>query len=155
VLDRYPPKAPDAPRSPVVVTSRPGRGGAAPPVPSVPAPATSTPPGGAGGTPAEGLIRLEKPFDVDEFSQMLGETAIRLTVPHDALAEVLRRTTDFMGFGIYVYSITVRPSDSELLKGFVVELQRVDYDPETGAWKPFVEKGAAGAPGEPTSTDGP
>ena len=74
---------------------------------------------------------------------MLGETAIRLTVPHDALAEVLRRVVEFMGFGIYVYAITVRPAPSELLKGYVVELQRVDYDPETKAWKPFVERGAA------------
>jgi hypothetical protein len=76
---------------------------------------------------------------------MLGETAIRVTVPRDALTEVLRRATDFMGFGIYVYAITVRPAASELLKGFVVELQRVDFDPETGSWKPFVDKGAAGS----------
>ena len=74
---------------------------------------------------------------------MLGETAIRVTVPHDALAEVLRRVTDFMGFGIYIYSVTVRPAPEELLKGFVVELQRVDYDSEAKAWKPFVERGAA------------
>ncbi len=73
---------------------------------------------------------------------MLGETAIRLTVPRDSLGEVLRRVTEFMGFGIYVYSITVRPAPSELLKGFVVELQRVDYDPEGQRWKPFVERGA-------------
>ena len=115
-----------------------------------------TPPSGGTGsvpatpaTPPEGLIRLERPFDPDDFSQLLGETAIRLTVPSDALTEVLRRVTDFMGFGIYVYAISVRPAPSELLKGFVVELQRVEYDPVAGAWKPFVEKGAAASPGGP------
>jgi hypothetical protein len=71
-----------------------------------------------------------------------------VTVPREALTEVLRRVTDFMGFGIYVYSVTVRPAPSELLKGFVVELQRVDFDPQTKLWKPFVERGAA-------PTDGP
>jgi hypothetical protein len=78
---------------------------------------------------------------------MLGETAVRVTVPADALAEVLRRVTDFMGFGIYVYAVSVRPAPSELLKGYVVELQRVDYDPEARAWKPFVERGAVSSPG--------
>lgn len=92
---------------------------------------------------------MERPFDVDEFSGMLGETAIRVTVPHDALVEVLRRVIDFMGFGIYVYSIAVRPAPSELLKGYVVELQRVDYDAEAKTWKPFVERGAV-----PTEGDG-
>jgi hypothetical protein len=100
----------------------------------------------AGSTPADGLIRLERPFDVDEFSQMLGETAIRVTVPPDALPEVLRRLTDFMGFGIYVYAFSVRPAASELLKGYVLELQRVDYDPQAKVWKPFVERGAVEAP---------
>ncbi len=75
---------------------------------------------------------------------MLGETAIRVTVPRDDLPEVLRRVTDFMGFGIYVYSITVRPAPSDLLKSFVVELQRVDYSADAGRWVPFVEKGTAG-----------
>ena len=119
--------------------------GAAPALPVVP-PLTGP---GTGPGPPEGLIRLERPFDVDEFSQLLGETRIRVTVPHDALAEVLRRVIDFMGFGIYVYSITVRPSPSELLKGFVVELQRVDYDPGSKGWKPFVEGGTARPPAGP------
>jgi len=79
---------------------------------------------------------------------MLGETRIRVTVPHDALAEVLRRVVDFTGFGIYVYEISVRPAPAELLKGFVVELQRVDYDAASGSWRPFVEKGAAEASGD-------
>lgn len=79
---------------------------------------------------------------------MLGETAIRLTVPREALIEVLRRTAEFMGFGIYVYAISVRPAPSDLLRGFVVELQRVEYDPAASLWKPFVERGAVpgGAP---------
>ncbi len=75
---------------------------------------------------------------------MLGETAIRVTVPRDDLPEVLRRVTDFMGFGIYVYAISVRPAPSDLLKSFVVELQRVDFSAEAGRWVPFVEKGAPG-----------
>ena len=111
-------------------------------MPVVPSP---TGPGGSPSAP-EGLIRLERPFDLDEFSEMLGETRIRVTVPHDALAEVLRRVTDFIGFGVYVYAITVRPSPSELLKGFVVDLQRVDYDPASKEWRPFVEGGTARAP---------
>jgi hypothetical protein len=142
VLDRYPPKSPAAipgsarplsapPRSAVGDASATG-------APSIPGPTTA---------PPEGLIRLERPFDPDDFSQLLGETAVRLTVPSDALPEVLRRVTDFMGFGIYVYAISIRPAPSELLKGFVVELQRVEYDPAAGAWKPFVEKGAAASPG--------
>ncbi len=73
---------------------------------------------------------------------MLGETSIRLTVPPDALAEVLRRAVEFMGFGIYVYAISVRPAPSELLQGYVVELQRIEYDPAAGTWRPFVERGA-------------
>jgi hypothetical protein len=98
------------------------------------------------------LITLDRPFDFDEFSSLLGETSIRVTVPRDALPEVLRRVTEFMGFGIYVYAISVRPAPAELLKSFVVELQRVDYSPEKGTWVPFVEQGAVrspyGAPGD-------
>ena len=82
---------------------------------------------------------------------MLGETAIRVTVPSDALAEVLRRVIDFMGFGIYVYAVSFRPAPAELLKGYVVELQRVEFDPESSLWKPFVERGSAGAPGSESS----
>ncbi len=140
VLDRYPPKPGAVAPPPVPVPVR-----ATAPTPPVPA-STAAPLPTAGSAPADGLIRLERPFDVDEFSQMLGETAIRVTVPPDALPEVLRRLTDFMGFGIYVYSISVRPAASELLKGYVVELQRVDFDPVAKAWKPFVERGAAGEP---------
>ena len=63
-------------------------------------------PPSAGAVP---LISLERPFDIDEFSQMLGETTIQVEVPREDLAEALRRISDFMGFGIYVYSFRVRP----------------------------------------------
>jgi len=107
----------------------------------MPAPAPGTQ---AASVPQEGLIRLDRPFDVDAFSAMLGETAVRLTVPREDLPEVLRRVTEFMGFGIYVYAVTVTPAPSESLHGFVVELQRVEYDPASKGWKPFVERGALG-----------
>ena len=143
VLDKYPPKPSPLgvppPLRPSVITS------AVPPQGGVPGPGAA----GGGGAPPEGLIRLDRPFDPDDFSQMLGETAIRVTVPSDALPEVLRRVLDFMGFGIYVYAISDRPAPSELLKGYVVELQRVEYDPDGNTWKPFVEKGAASTPGGP------
>ncbi len=92
------------------------------------------------------LITLDKPFDIDGFSSLLGETSVRVTVPREDLPEVLRRVLEFMGFGIYVYSISVRPAASELLKSFVVELRRVDYSTEKGIWEPFVEKGAGDSP---------
>jgi hypothetical protein len=98
------------------------------------------------------LITLERPFDVDEFSKLLGETSIRVTVPREALPEVLRRVLEFMGFGIYVYSISVRPAPAELLKSFVVELQRVDFSTEKRAWVPFVEKGTTDSPFGPSGT---
>ena len=147
VLDRYPPRPESSPAGAPFPPPAVSWGAAAPRGPTPPSSGTATSAGEAsrgGGSPPEGLIRLEKPFDVDEFSQLLGGTRIRVTVPHDALAEVLRRVTDFMGFGIYVYAITVRPAPSELLKGYVVELQRVDYDAEAKEWRPFVERGAAG-----------
>jgi hypothetical protein len=71
-------------------------------------------------------------------------------VPRDALPEVLRRVIEFMGFGIYVYSISVRPAPTELMKGFIVELQRVDYSAEKQAWVPFVEKGTVDSPFGPS-----
>lgn len=73
-------------------------------------------------------------------------------MPRDALPEVLRRVTEFMGFGIYVYSISVRPAPAELLKSFVVELQRVDYSGEKGTWVPFVEKGTTDSPFGPSGS---
>ncbi|MGC2790053.1 MAG: hypothetical protein WA547_08410 [Thermoplasmata archaeon] len=98
------------------------------------------------------MIALERPFDVDEFSSLLGETSIRVTVPREDLAEVLRRASEFMGFGIYVYSISLRPTPGDLLKSFVVELQRVDYDPDKRAWVPFIDKGTSSSPFGPSGT---
>ncbi len=77
---------------------------------------------------------------------------MRVNVPRESLTEVLRRVTDFMGFGIYVYSVSIRPAPSELLKEFVVELQRVDFSAEKKAWLPFVDKGASESPFGPSGT---
>lgn len=83
---------------------------------------------------------------------MLGETSIRVTVPRDDLPEILRRVIEFMGFGIYVYAITVRPAASDQLKSFVVELQRVDYSAEKRTWVAFEERGTTDSPFGPSST---
>jgi len=145
VLDRYPPKAPGtAPQGPPTKVQAPPASVTTPP--ASPAPLPAAPPGG----PGQPLITLDRPFDVDEFATLLGETSIRVVVPRDALPEVLRRVTEFMGFGIYVYSLSVRPAPAELLKSFVVELQRVDYSAEKGAWLPFVEKGTTDSPFGPS-----
>jgi hypothetical protein len=139
VLDRYPPReTASSSRTPASVSPPP-----TPAVPLIPrAPATAAPAGG----PAQPLITLERPFDVDEFSTLLGGTSIRVVVPREALPEVLRRVLEFMGFGIYVYAISLRPSPSELLKSFVLELHRVDYSTAKGVWTPFEEKGSADSP---------
>jgi hypothetical protein len=147
VLDKYPPKDPKlAPRGP------PGGSNASPSPPSHPTPAPPPTPTAASPAVAAPLITLERPFDVDEFSSLLGETSIRVTVPLEHLAEVIRRVTDFMGFGIYVYSLAIRPTPSELLKSFVLELHRVDYAPAEKNWVPFVEKGTSDSPFGPTGT---
>jgi len=140
VLDRYPAKD-SAPRPPSVASVATGPAGG----PSTPS-AGSSPAGSA----SQPLITLDRPFDVDEFSTLLGETSIRVTVPREALGEVLHRVLEFMGFGIYVYSISVRPAPAELLKSFVVELQRVDYSAEKGTWATFVEKGTTDSPFGPS-----
>jgi hypothetical protein len=140
VLEKYPPKDPSlSVRGPPAATP--------PPKAAVPPSGTAAP--GAAPIP---LIALERPFDVDDFSGLLGETSIRVTVPREDLAEVLRRVSEFMGFGIYVYAVSLRPTPGDLLKSFVVELQRVDYDPEKKAWVPFVEKGTSSSPFGPTGT---
>lgn len=140
VLEKYPPKDPAlAPRAPP-----PSPSGV--PVTPAPSPASSAP-----AVPVP-LISLERPFDVDEFSTLLGETSVRVTVPREDLAEVLRRISEFMGFGIYVYTVLIRPTPGDLLKSFVVELQRVDYSPEKSAWVPFVEKGTSDSPFGPSGT---
>ena len=139
VLEKYPPKDPAlSVRGPPVREAAPP-----PPVPSTPAAAATEK------VPVP-LIALERPFDVDEFAGLLGETSIRVTVPREDLAEVLRRISEFMGFGIYVYSVQLRPTPGDLLKSFIVELQRVDYDPDQGAWVPFVEKGTSDSPFGPS-----
>jgi len=146
VLDHYPPKDPGLtvrgppPSAGTVPAGAVARPGAVPPAPAAPAETTAPLP----------LIRLERPFDVDDFSSLLGETSVRVTVPREDLAEVLRRVSEFMGFGIYVYSVTVRPAPSGLLKAFVVELQRVDFSPEKGEWVPFVDQGTSGSPFGPS-----
>jgi hypothetical protein len=154
VLDHYPPKDPSLTvRGPPAPPARTTPGGSAPPrapPPVTAAPATSAPPSTAGGPAPIPLISLERPFDIDEFSQMLGETTIRVEVPREDLAEALRRISDFMGFGIYVYSFRVRPAADELLKRFVVELERVDYSAEKGDWAPFQEKGRSESPFGPS-----
>ncbi|HEV2428723.1 MAG TPA: hypothetical protein VGV64_02620, partial [Thermoplasmata archaeon] len=97
-----------------------------------------------------GLIPLERPFDLDEFAQLLGSTSVRVEVPREDLAEALRRISDFMGFGIYVYAIRVRPAPEDLLKRFVIELQRVDFNPEKKDWVPFEETGRSDSPFGPS-----
>lgn len=120
------------PAPPPVVIDSSGRGRSAP---AAEGPAPPPPP--LGGNP---LITLDRGFDIDQFSSMLGETSIRVTIPREDLPEVLRRVLDFMGFGIYVYSIALRPGPSDLLKEFVLELRRIDFSAETGDWSAFVEK---------------
>jgi hypothetical protein len=114
--------------------------------PSTPEPADpATPPAPAG------LLSLERPFDVDEFAQQLGENLIRVRVPREHLGEVLTRVANFMGFGIYVYRFSVRPASSGILKEFEVELERVDFSTTSGEWAPFQEKGQSDSPFGPNS----
>lgn len=152
VLDRYPPKDPSLiVRGPPVPSRHPPAPPAATPT-KAPTPSAAAPAGGGAAPAPKMLISLARPFDVDEFAQLLGETTIRIEVPRDELAEVLRRVCDFMGFGIYVYSFKVRPAKDELLAQFVLELQRVDFDGTTGDWVPFEEKGRSDSPFGPSGT---
>lgn len=159
MLDHYPPKEPGrAPRGPPLSESPPSLHVPSPTAvhraatgPTPPTPPTSPDAVSSDRAPLTSpLITLDRPFDLDDFSSLLGETSIRVTVPRDALPEVLRRVTEFMDFGIYVYAVSIRPAPSELLKSFVVELQRVDYSAEKGLWVPFVDKGAADSPFGPS-----
>jgi hypothetical protein len=159
VLDRYTPKSMDAAVGEIVASLPPPQSAPASPPPPLPAsptvpaaPATPSPALSSSASPPKPLISLERPFDVDDFSQLLGQTQIQVTVPRDSLAEVLRRACDFMGFGIYVYTIRVRPGPEELLKTFIVELQRVDYSPPVHDWTPFQDRGRADSPFGPTGT---
>ena len=144
VLDHYPPKDPGFGVPPPSVSSPPSTTATA--LPSSPPPTDHSPP------PPVNLISLDRPFDLDEFSQTLGENSIRVTVPREDLTEVLRRITDFMGFGIYVYRFSVRPAPSDLLKQFVIELERVDYSAAERDWVPFEEKGRSDSPFGPGSS---
>jgi hypothetical protein len=145
VLAKYPPKASGVAGPPPVrpVTAAP----AAPVPPPPPSPARAAPvelP--MTGEAPKGLISLDRPFDVDEFSQSLGENQVRVVVPREDLPEVLRRVLDFMGFGIYVYQFRVYPESEEMLRKFVVELQRVDFVAARRSWLPFEEKGRSDSP---------
>ena len=150
VLDHYPPKEPSAPvAAPRAAT--PPVAARSPPAPSaVPPPASA--PAAPGGALPKSLITLERPFSVDEFGERLGEPMIRATVPREDLPEVLRRVSDFMGFGIYVYSIRVRPAPEETLTKFLVELERVDYSPSRREWVTFEETGRSDSPFGPGAT---
>jgi hypothetical protein len=148
VLDRYPAKDPSlGVKGPPAKTSLPST---APRQSSSASTSAATEPASAAASPPLSLISLERPFNIDEFSQLLGETTIQVTVPRDDLAEVLKRVSEFMGFGIYVYSIKIRPGPSDMLKDFVVELQRVDFASQKGDWVPFEDKGASDSPFGPT-----
>ncbi|MCI4350720.1 MAG: hypothetical protein L3K15_04330 [Thermoplasmata archaeon] len=133
------PPAPAAPPRPSLATTHPA--------PSSPA-AAATPAVGLPvvGDPAKGLIALEPPFDLDEFAGLLGQTTIRVKVPKEDLSEALRRVTDFMGFGIYVYAFSVRPAPEDQLRKFVLELTRVDFSAARGDWQPFQERGRSTSP---------
>lgn len=149
VLDRYPPKDPSlAPRgpTPLPASDKPPR--ASPQAATAGSALPMAPSGGS--APPIPLVTLERPFDVEEFSRLLGETTLKVEVPREELSEVLRRVAEFMGFGIYVYSFRVRPSPSDQLTKFVVELQRVDFSAERGDWLPFEEKGRSDSPFGPS-----
>lgn len=94
------------------------------------------------------LSPAEKPFDLDEFSQRLGETQIKITVPATALNEVFKRVVDFMSFGIYVYSVVVIPSPKETLDTFVVQLDRINFSKSLKGWVPFQDELNPPAPTE-------
>ena len=147
VLDKYPAK------DPATLVKGPPSSAAIPAAPPG-TPATSAPskPSAPEVSAPISLISLERPFDVDEFAQMLGETSLRVTVPREDLVEVLRRIVEFMSFGIYVYRLSFWPARSDLLKEFVVELQRVDYSPGAGDWIAFEERGRSESPFGPDGT---
>jgi hypothetical protein len=144
VRDSYPERKGSLPApAPLRAPARPA------PLPT-PAPSTppSTPPKGSGAAFVDpgNLLTLEPGFDVDAFAQQLGESAIRVRVPRENLLEVLTRISEFMGFGIYVYEISVRPVPQETLKTFEVDLRRVEYAPGEHRWRPFEERGRSDTP---------
>jgi hypothetical protein len=118
--------------------------------PSAPPPGrTQAPP-----TPApisSGILKLEPPFDVDDFCRQLGETHLRATVPKAQVPEVLRRILEFMDFGVYVYTLVVLPAPGATLDRFVVQLDRIQYHESRKVWMPFQERGVADNPFGPGS----
>jgi hypothetical protein len=153
VFDKYITKGPNEPvrlpgtnPPPPVVTAPlpPTPALATAPHPTAPTPAPAAP--ALLGDPSKGLIALEPPFDLDEFAGLLGQTTIRVKVPKEDLSEALRRVTDFMGFGIYIYAFSVRPAAEDQLRKFVLELTRVDFSTTRGDWVPFLERGRSESP---------
>lgn len=159
VLDRYPPKpasalvkGPPRPAGPVPRANPEAVPGAGPPAPDLAGTSEVSAPDAP---PLGGLITLDRPFDMDAFSQLLGETDLRVEVPREDLVELLRRVCEFMGFGIYVYTISVRPAPNEMLKSFEVELHRIDFSAATRAWQPFQDRGRASNPFGPGTAGTP
>ena len=131
-----PPTTPVAPTPVAAVPS---------PLPRTPASTPAQPTRPAGDAP-KSLIALEPPFDLDEFAGLLGQTTIRVKVPKEDLSEAIRRVTEFMGFGIYVYAFSVRPAADDQLRKFVLELTRVDFSTARGDWVPFQDRGRSESP---------
>lgn len=129
---------------------------AAPVAPPAGPPTVPTADASASPPPApQGLITLDRPFDLDDFSRQLGESSIRVVVPRENLPDLLARVSEFMNFGIYVYEFLVRPAPGEMLKTFEVELQRVDFSPAERRWVPFRDRGRADTPFGPGTGGAP
>ncbi len=121
--------------------------------PATPSPRRSVPPPPPPGV-SSGILRLEAPFDVDDFCRQLGETHLRATVPKAQVPEVLRRILEFMDFGVYVYTLVVLPAPGATLDRFVVQLDRIQYNEARRVWVPFEERGASDNPFGPGSGGG-
>ncbi len=115
------------------------------PEPVPPSPEGSLPPAAPVGV-ISGILRLEAPFDVDDFCRQLGETHLRATVPKAQVAEVLKRILEFMDFGVYVYTLVVLPAPGATLDRFVVQLDRIQYNEARRVWVPFEDRGVADNP---------
>ncbi len=127
------------------------------PEPVAPPPGRDPPPAPVTGV-TSGILRLEAPFDVDDFCRQLGETHLRASVPKAQVAEVLKRILEFMDFGVYVYTLVVLPAPGGTLDRFVVQLDRIQYHEARKVWVPFEERGGADnpfGPGRPGGTPGP
>ena len=115
------------------------------PEPVPPSPEGPLPPAAPVGV-ISGILRLEAPFDVDDFCRQLGETHLRATVPKAQVAEVLKRILEFMDFGVYVYTLVVLPAPGATLDRFVVQLDRIQYNEARRVWVPFEDRGVADNP---------